>query len=70
MQQKVQPKEISRMIKQITMPQKIAIFEKDCEVSKKELWQQLELITHLVIEEQITLDEAEQYALKIFQNIK
>ena len=58
------------MIKEITMPQKIAIFEKDCEKSKKELWQQLELITHWVLDEKISLDEAEEYALKIFKNIK
>lgn len=58
------------MIKEIIMPQKIKIFEKDCEVSKKEMWQQLELITHWVLDEKISLDEAEQYALKIFESIK
>lgn len=49
------------------MSRKIEIFESKNEVSKKELLQQLELITLLAIEEEITLDEVEQYALKIFQ---
>lgn len=49
------------------MSRKIEIFESKNEVNKKELLQQLELITLLAIEEEITLDEVEQYALKIFQ---
>jgi hypothetical protein len=44
----------------------IAIFEKESEVNKGELWQQFELITYLAKMGEITLNELETYAGKLF----
>ena len=45
----------------------IAILQKKCEVSKDDLWRLFELVTHLTVKKEITLDDAERYTYILFK---
>lgn len=58
------------MAKNFFLEKNIKILKNNCEPSKDDLWQMFELLTYCTVNEEITLDEAEQHAYTLFKKLE
>lgn len=51
----------------IFLDKEIRKLKKECGVNKGDLWQMLELVTHLTLNGEIAINTAERYAAELFK---